>query len=293
MARVMTATTPDVAAAPAGRLDRWLSANPAKRAVERYWLGYTVVWGVVAGVIMLGGVAERWGDVELMILGVAFALGTVLPPVLRPHASQVERPWHQRTAFKMGVAVVGFSLLMNYFCTPYFFDVLHMHFGFDTRIVIQNNPFFLYLMTVAYFATYSVLVCMAHRAAVRMDGPLRVPALVAAPFAVAFLETALNANPFMTSLFCFDEMGFMLGFGTFSYGCALSFMRPVWFHVDEEPGVQTPLRRVVVWVMAGMMGMVATFDLLRHHVAPHLTEVETGAQNLRDFGDGCLDRPGE
>ena len=287
----MATAAPDAASSPTVTgIDRVLSPNPAKRAVERHWLAYTVAWGIVAGVIMLGGLAERWGDLELMILGVAFAVGTVIPPIARPHPSQATTPWHSRTATKMSLAVVGFSFLMNYFCTPYFFDVLHMHFGFDTAIVIQNNPVFLYLMTVAYFATYSVLVCIAHRVATTIDGPLRYPALVSAPFVVAFLETALNANPWMTSLFCFDEMGFMLWFGTFSYGCALSFMRPVCFHIDEATS-STSLRHVGIWVMAGMMGMVTTFEVLRHHVAPHLTEVETGAQNLRDFGDGCLEPP--
>jgi len=287
----MATAAPDAAISEGSRLDRVLSPNPAKRAVERYWLGYTLVWGLVVGAVMLGGLAERWGDPELLTLGLVMALATVIPPIVRPHASQATMPWHSRTATKMSLAVVGLSLLMNYFCTPYFFDVLHMHFGFATRVNIQNNPVALYLMTVAYFATYSVLVCVAHRVALRLEGSLRYPALVFAPFLVAFLETALNANPFMTSLFCFDEMGFMLWFGTFSYGCALTFMRPVWFHVDEDPETRTRLSQVGIWVMAGMMGMITTFEVLRYHVAPHLTEVETGAQNLRDFGDGCLERP--
>ena len=188
----MTAAAPDAASSPdVTGIDRVLSPNPAKRAVERYWLGYTVAWGIAAGVIMLGGFAERWGDVELMILGVAFALGTVIPPIARPHESQAGKPWYLRTATKMSLAVVGFSLLMNYFCTPYFFDVLHMHFGFDTAIHIQQNPVFLYLMTVAYFATYSVLVCIAHRLARRIEGPLRYPALVLAPFVVMKFGTDL------------------------------------------------------------------------------------------------------
>jgi hypothetical protein len=275
----------------AGRLGSLLSAHPAKRAVELYWLGYTIAWGSVAAVVMLGGFAERWGDVELMILGVGFALGTVVPPVVRCDPSQRDLPWHQRTAAKMSLAVVGFSLLMNYFCTPYFFDVLHMHFGFAATIQIQNNPVFLYLMTVAYFATYSVLVCVAHRVATRQRGAVRAMGMMLAPFVVAFLETALNANPFMTSLFCFDDTAFMLWFGTLSYGAALTFMRPVWFNIDEN-GVETRLSTVTVWVMAGMMGMVTTFELLRHHVAPHVTTVEVGAQNLRDFGEGCLRAPG-
>jgi hypothetical protein len=59
-----------------------LAPADAKRAVERYWLRHTVVWGVAAAVIMLGGFAERWRDVGLMTMGVLFAAGTVVPPLL-------------------------------------------------------------------------------------------------------------------------------------------------------------------------------------------------------------------
>ena len=119
---------------------RWQAPSAAKRAVERYWLGYTVVWGGVAGSVMLTGLAEGWGDVELMALGVAFALGTVVPPIARPHASEADVPWYQRTATKMSAGVVSFALLMNYVCTPYFFEVLHMRYGFRATWVIEQNP---------------------------------------------------------------------------------------------------------------------------------------------------------
>jgi cycloeucalenol cycloisomerase len=135
-----------------------LSPNPARRAVERYWLIYTPIWGVVAGALMLSGRVARWGDVELMIMGVAFALGAVVPPLVRVHPLDRARPWWQRSAFKLVASVVGLSFLMNYFCTPYFYEVLHMRFGFRAEITIDRNPVFLYLMTVAYFATYCVLV---------------------------------------------------------------------------------------------------------------------------------------
>ena len=266
------------------------SANPARRAVERYWLGYTVVWGAVAAIVMIGGVAEGWGDVPLMVLGVSFALGALVPPVLRPHESDKELPLHERTAFKLGASIVGFSFLMNYFCTPYFFDVLHMHFGFLTAWNVRNNPFFLYLMTVAYFATYLVLVCGGHRWARRAPRPMRWLAIAAVPFAVAFLETALNANPFMTRLFCFDDMRFMLWFGTLSYGACFLWALPVWTRIDEG-SERIPLARVMGWTLAANMAIVVTFEILRHLVAPHVTTVTTGAPGLRDYDTSCLVRP--
>jgi hypothetical protein len=108
---------------------------------------------------------------------------------------------------------------------------------------------------------------------------------------MAFLETALNANPFMTTLFCYDDLGLMLWFGTFSYGMAFVFALPMWLHIDEKVGESVPTFRVLVFLFAALYADVLTLDVLRYHVAPHVTEVETGAMNLRDFGDGCLERP--
>lgn len=252
---------------------------------------YTVLWGAIAGVIMIGGVAERWGDVELMALGVAFAVGTVAPPLLWPEPSERARPLLDRTAFKMSASVVGFAVLMNYFCTPYFFDVLHMHFGFDTRIHIQNNPVFLYFMTVAYFATYLVLVCAGHRLARQLlPKAMRHAGYLVAPFAVAALETLLNANPFMSRLFCFDDMRLMLWFGTLSYGMCFVCTLPVWIAIDETPERRTPLLFVCIGMLGAMMAIVIVFEILRHHVAPHVTTVKTGSVGLRDFERSCLDR---
>lgn len=258
------------------------SANPARRAVERYWLVYTPLWGIVALVIMLSGAAERWGDRELMTMGIAFALGAVVPPLVRVHPIDRARPLWSRTSFKLVASVVGLSFLMNYFCTPYFFDVLHMRFGFAAKITIDDNPVFLYFMTVAYFATYSVLLCGGWRL-VRA----RAPALaVLVPFAVAFLETVLNANPFMRRLFCFDDMRFMLWFGTLSYGACFVFALPMWMRIDDDEATCVPLTRVAVELLAAMMAIVITFALLRHQVAPLVTDVHEGQ---RGYG-GCLER---
>lgn len=279
----------DAAARTTAGLSSLLSSQPTRRHVERYWLWFTPVWGLAAGLIMLTGLAERWGDTELMIFGVSMMLGAVGPPILWPHVDDRARPIHERTGLKMSAAVIAIAFLMNYFCTPFFFDVLHMHYGFDTRINIQNNPVFLYLTTVAYFATYCVLVCAAYRWCTRLfAGPKRWLAGALAPLLVALLETALNANPFMKGLFCFDEPGFMLTFGTFSYGTCFMFVLPLWLHIDDRE--RTPISHIVLGTGAAMMGIVISFELLRHLVAPHFTNVVAGANGLRDFGESCLSR---
>lgn len=268
---------------------RVLSRNPARRSVERYWLAYTLVWGSAAGAVMLSGLAERWGDVELMVFGVVLALGAVVPPVLRPHPSENRVPIHRRVALKLGLSVVGFAFLWNYFCTPYFFDVLHMHYGFRTRWNLRNNPLFLYFLTIAYFATYAVLVGIVTRAAASLRVRWhRLLTTSVAPFGVAFLETALNANPFIARLYCYDELGFMLWFGTLSYGVCFVGALPVWRAIDDEPGTSRPLERVVVDVLGATMAILVVLAVLRHVVAPSLTTVIEGAPGLRDYGESCL-----
>jgi hypothetical protein len=269
-------------------LEALLSPDPARRAVERYWLRFTPVWGGVVGVVMLSGAAERWGDVELMALGVAMAIGAVVPPIARPHPSERERPIIARAAFKMAAAVVTVAFAMNYLCTPYFFEVLHMHYGFAAEVVIENNPVFLYFMTVAYFATYAVLLGMALRGArALLPRSLRWLGYAIAPFAVAMLETLLNANPFMRRLFCFDDLPFMLWFGTLSYGSCFVLLLPAWLPGDGPGARPVGLGETMLRVAAAMVAIVVTFAALRHGVAPHVTTVVVGAPGLRD--GGCLE----
>ena len=234
-----------------------LAPAPGKRAVERAWLLYTPIWGGVSGVVMLGGFAllvgwgfaERWGDAALMTFGVVLALGTIAAAfagTLRA-ASAADRRAHARAALSMTSGVVVLAFGLNYFQTPYFFDVLHMRYGFAASWTIDRNPVFLYLVTIPYFATYSVLACLALRAARRAPPALRWPLYALAPLALAFLETVLNANPFMTRLFCYDDLGLMLWFGTLSYAVSFVFALPVWLASDERPDRRWPLGATASW----------------------------------------------
>lgn len=263
-----------------------LSPNPVRARVERYWLYYTPVWGGISAVVMVGGFADRWGDWQLMVYGLVLAAGASWGPLAIRGEDERALPVYQRTGFKMWLSVVGLSFGLNYFQTPFFYDVLHMHYGFNSTINIHNNPVFLYFVTIAYFSTYFVLTCMACRWLRKRVS--KVAAYLLAPFAMAFLETALNANPFIASLFCYDDMPFMLWFGTLSYGISFVFALPMWMAIDETPGARVSSIQVLIWLGAVLCADLICLELLRYHVAPHFTEVVQGANGLRDFATSCL-----
>ncbi len=251
-----------------------LSDHPGKRALERAWLLYTPVWGAITGVVMLGGFAEQWGDAALMIFGVVLCLGTYVAAWVSMPASERALPLHQRTAVKASLGVTLLSFGLNYFQTPFFFGVLHMRYGFGATWTLERNPLFLYLVTVAYFATYSVLACVAFRWMARRGPAARIAAYVVVPCALAFLETALNANPFMTRLFCYGEPAMMFSFGTLAYGLALGLAMPVWVRMDERPSDRTPIGWVLASVALAVALDTAAVHAIARWVAPHVTSVE-------------------
>jgi cycloeucalenol cycloisomerase len=265
-----------------------LSENEGKRALERAWLIYTPVWGAITGVVMLGGFAEQWGDGPLLGFGVLLMLGTYLAAWLFMPASERARPWLERTAVKGSVAVTLLAFGLNYFQTPFFFDVLHMRYGFRATLTIERNPVFLYFVTVAYFATYSVLACVAFRALCRAGRAGRIAAYLIVPVALAFLETALNANPWMTRLFCYGEPALMYGFGSLAYGLSLGLALPGWITFDEAPATRTALLAVVGWVVLAVALDTVAVAAMRHGIAPHFTEVEDPTSPEWD-ARGCLE----
>ncbi|MCA9611296.1 MAG: hypothetical protein KC586_00925 [Myxococcales bacterium] len=267
-----------------------LSPHPAKAAVERWWLLYTPIWGAVAGAVMLSGWAESWKDVECMIFGVVLAAGALVP-LVRPHETERALPFFSRTSTKLCLSVVLFAFGLNYAQTPFFFDVLHMRYGFDVTWTIDRNPVFLYLVTIAYFATYAALAGVAFRFLAK-----KVPGRTwgwmpwtLAPIAIAFAETALNANPWLESLFCYDDLVFALWFGTLVYAFSFVVALPMWMAIDER-NFALPIRFVFVYVSAALFADWIFLELVRHHVAPLVTTVVDHAPGLREFA-GCLVPP--
>jgi cycloeucalenol cycloisomerase len=278
------------------RAERWastlLAAHPGKRAVEKFWLLYTPVWALCAGVVMMGGFSERWGDGPLLLFGVGLALPACLGPLFLRVPEEKNLPWLERSGVKLSLSVTTFALLLNYTQTAFFFDVLHMHYGFRSSINIRNNPVFLYALTVAYFATYSVILLMAYRLSQRLFARAgRVVRLLCAGLAcvlVAGLETALNANPFTTRVFCYDDMAFALWFGSLAYGISFMCVLPVWAAIDERGPGERSWTFALVGVLAAVYADSLVLDVLRYHVAPHFTEVHAGANGLGDLTGTCL-----
>lgn len=160
-----------------------------------------------------------------------------------------------------------------------------MHFGFDVTITIARNPAFLYLVTVAYFSTYAVLCMMALRA-LRARG-MGLLAWAVAPMAMAFFEAVLNANPFTTRLFCYDDLTLVLTFGTVVYGFALMLALPVWMRIDEGRARGGVLAAVAMMTLAVVVDR-AVLEVVRVVVAPRVTTVVEDAPGLRDFEGSCL-----
>ena len=283
-------TEPSELSAPSWSL---FSAHPGKRATERFWLAYTPVWGAFAALVMVGGFADTWDDLPLLLFGVGLALPACLGPCFLRVPEEAALPLHRRAGAKLSCTVTAFALLLNYSQTPFFFDVLHMHYGFRSTVNIRNNPLFLYFLTIAYFATYSVLLLMAYRLSQRLfAGSSRLGRVFGAGLAcvvVAGLETALNANPFTRHVFCYDDMAFVLWFGSLAYGLAFMCALPVWLAVDERPGESRALSLLLVGVLAAVYADTLLLDGLRHHVAPLVTQVRENAPGLRDFAaSNCL-----
>jgi cycloeucalenol cycloisomerase len=260
-----------------------LAAHPAKSYVERWWLLYTPVWGAITGVVMLGGFAERWGDLPCLLFGLVVAAGALVP-LVRPHPTEEALPWHARTSAKLVVSVLVLSFGLNYVQTPFFVDVLHMHYGFHVRWTIDRNPIFLYLVTVAYFGTYASLCMIAQR---WLRPRIGVLAWVLAPIAMAFFETVLNANPWMTRLFCYDELPFMLTFGTLVYAMSFVLVLPVWMRIEETPASRAlPMQHLVIAMCAVLFVDRLMLDLVEGLIAPLFTTVIHDAPGLGP--GGCL-----
>lgn len=262
-----------------------LSSREGKRAVERAWLLYTPVWGGITGVVMLGGFAERWGDTELMIFGALLALGTLFSPFVGMPTEERVLSFGRRTATSMSASIVVLAFGLNWLQTPFFFDVLHMHYGFHATWTYDRNPLFLYLVTIPYFATYSVLACMAYRFVTRLPLPRAASwiAIALVPFSLSFLETLLNANPWMTRLFCYEDVPFALSFGTLTYGVSFVLALPIWLRVGESTRPVSPMAIALVTALACVADAGGLF-VVRHTVAPLVTTVHDDSP----AGGGCL-----
>ena len=273
-----------------------LSPNPDKRAAELFLLAYTPVWMAVTAVVMVGGLATHWHDAELGALGGALHagnfVGLVVWPALRSPQKRRLVLLLQSFGLKLHVWLVLFAYGGNWAFTRYFYEVLGMSYAFPVTVFWNNVPAFLYPMTVAYFGTYYVFVTVVLRAGRAAfpagDRAVRATVYLLATLANAFLETALNANPFIRNLFCYEDLPFMLWFGTLMYGSYFAIAGWVWLGMAERPGATVSWAYVLGSFAACFLAMMAANELFARALAPAFIDVRWGRVGLHAVGESCL-----
>jgi cycloeucalenol cycloisomerase len=211
------------------------AAAPDKRYTERFTLLYSPVWMAVVGVVMLTGVFRGWGERGLMLLGVGMAAPLFAMPFF---GGERDRPLLERHAFRFVWLITLFAFLQCYFGSPLFFRLFGMRYHFNSRILWNGTPLFLYFMTVAYFATYhavDVVLWRAFRTRQRRPGPLAVlgvRALLA--YATAFAETAAMATEGMRDAFSYRDPRFVMLWGSIAYGSLFFVTLPLFYDLDED-----------------------------------------------------------
>ena len=264
------------------------SENPGKRAAQRLYLAYTPIWGAACGAVMLTGLVERMGDGALLALGFGLWLPLLAAGLYFRAPEDRGRPWHRLYHVKLSAFMAVFAFTGNYFGTRYFYEILDMHYGFHATWNLNDVPVFLYPLTAVYFTTYSVLLDLALRLAASL-GRGRAAALLVSSLGLAFMETALNANPSMKASFCYGNLGFALCFGTLMYGAHFVIAGPAWHRIDERRGEDTPLWEVLVSILAAAMLMLCADELVEGTIAPHFTTVVPGRVGIPGKqGPSCL-----
>lgn len=196
------------------------SSNPSRRAAEKLYLAYTLVWGAMCAAVTMGGFSKRWGDGPLLAFGLGLWITLVTAGLVLRAPEDRGKPFYRLFQVKLSLFMAIFAFLTNWFGSRYFYEVLDMHYGFRTSLFWNDVPAFLYPLTAVYFTTYAVLFDLGVRAATRRGLP-RVAANFGLGLLLALLETTLNASPWARGTFYYGSQTLALSFGTFMYGSQL------------------------------------------------------------------------
>ena len=199
----------------------------AQLAYERRVLLYTPLWILALVLVTLSGRLPHLGDAGHLALGFGLALPLWLLP-LWPGPGERAVPLRARYATQALLFVTLLAFLQNYFGAVLFFRTLGMRYHFATSVLLNGTPFFLYPLTVAYFALYYVVLERARRAAAGAPPALRFAWLLLTCYGTAFAETFVMANDALRPFFSYADKGFTLRVGSLCYGTLFLFSAPVY-----------------------------------------------------------------
>lgn len=254
-------------AAAATGSPRWLSPNPDKAWVEKFFLAYTPAWMASMGFMMLTGADKSWSDAALLAHALATALPVLLVPMLLA-GRQGGVPWRRSYWLKANLYLFVFGFFGNYFGSEYFFDVLGMVYRYpnatttlDSALVgtgTQSVPLIMYCYTHVYFMTYHATANVALRRLRQLPLPamgLLFPVFVCLiGYGWAWAETRAMANPLMAASFWYEKMDAMLKYGSAIYATYFVASFPIWYFLDERPEQRwTPAQAVAGGLSASML----------------------------------------
>lgn len=202
--------------------------------MERFVLIYSPIWMAAVLAVEFGGVLAGWGDEQHLAFGVALAL----PLFVAPLFLERDAPLLRRHALRFSFAVALLSFLQCYFGSALFFTAFGMQYHFHVTWIWNGTPLFLYFMTVAYFATYFVVLELVWRAfrtrfpTASRPAQLAVRALLS--YLVAFAETAAMATPRMAEFFSYRDPRWVMLYGSICYGTVFFVALPLFTALDEE-----------------------------------------------------------
>lgn len=247
-------------------LDPWLASDPSKRAAERFFLLYSIVWIALFSTIVATKVYLWFGDVEFMALGLVVALPNFLVPLLFPFEEDANIPFGQRFYVVANVWIAIFSYVGNYFWTHYFYVVLRASYSFPVQWQLNQVPFFLYLVTHGYFIFYHTMTTVLLRwwySSSPVSRPLSLTIVVVSVMSIvtSFMETwTISSVPYYTH----EDKWSMYTVGSVVYGIYFYVSFPMYHRVQEERTAQRwNATKSAIDSLAASMLVTIALDLYR------------------------------
>lgn len=255
---------------------RWFSENEEKAWTERYFLGCSVFWLLVIGFVVVSKVYEGFYDVEYMCLGLLVSVPYVLYPLIFPpplkggaKASKLsERYWVKANLW---LAVFGF--IGNYFWTHYFYQVLGAGYSFPVVVQLNQVPFFLYLVTHAYFCFYHTLTNLllrrfwsSHFYQGLQSCLLRCIVSSVVVFLMGYITAFMEAFTISSvPYYHYPDPYRMYVFGSVFYGIYFYVSFPMFLRLDEspEPKKRWTLSATFIDSLAACMAVTCLLDFWR------------------------------
>lgn len=258
----------------------WFSNNPSKAWAEKFFLYYLPFFfalnaGKQAFGWMNAGTAWHIGQNVLMLLPL------YLVPFLIRDETGLGRKWYESYWFKANLWIWIFAFFATYFFTEYFFDVLGMIYYFpqvslyfDSQLLgtgEQRAPLGVYFSGAAFFVVYHnlAIICLRRIRTSRLNvgrAAWAVMVVVAALF-FAWAETRLVATDKNAPFFAYEDLTWMLKYGSVFYACYFVVSFPMFYRLDEAELDNWPLSKVCTEALATSMMVFFLLDIASRFIS--------------------------